>query len=147
MSVASCSADKHSLQEPKDTNNNDNNNDWSAENYERNQDDPNGQTTGEMSNISDTIDKNCQPKDDHLAMSQQYVELDPTLQLRNNPSLVTRSLIFTCTAIYSLMPLASVLASLFLFGLLFTKYYLLTIVYFTYVYFDRKTWNSGEFSG
>lgn len=69
---------------------------------------------------------------------RKYIDIDSTSQKDYSPWLV-----YICTSIYSLLPLASVLTALALICLLFTKYYFVTLIYIPYVFWTRKTFNRG----
>lgn len=71
----------------------------------------------------------------------EYIEINP---LSPNIQRYSKRLIYLCTAIYSLMPLASITATLTLtYILIFTRYYYITLLYLSYLILDRKTCNRG----
>lgn len=74
---------------------------------------------------------------------KKYIEIN-TLSSQEDKAL-SPTLIYICTAIYSLLPVASTLATFTLIGLIFTRFYLLTVIYFAYVILDRNTCNTGEY--
>lgn len=71
--------------------------------------------------------------------SRKYIEIDPSLRQKN----YSPFLIYICTAIYSLLPLASVLTTFILIALIFTRYFPITLLYFTYTFLKRNTFNQG----
>lgn len=70
--------------------------------------------------------------------SKKYIDVDPLRQKNFSPFLV-----YTCTAIYSLLPLASILATCTLLTLVFTRYYPITLIYLTYTFWNREKFNRG----
>lgn len=58
---------------------------------------------------------------------------------------LSRALVVACTALYALLPLASLIAFTTFIILLFTRYWPLTVLYYAYVIYDSKTCNRGEF--
>lgn len=71
----------------------------------------------------------------------KYIEINP---LGPNIHRYSKRLIYLCTAIYSLMPLSSIIATFtLLYILFFTRYYFITILYLCYLFFDRNTCNKG----
>lgn len=73
--------------------------------------------------------------------SEKYIEIGPPSASQNGYDPL---LIYLCTAVYSLVPLASVFTTFTLVGLLFTKLYYVTLLYFAYVLWDRNTCNEGK---
>lgn len=78
-------------------------------------------------------------KGHQLKSSSKYIEVDPLESQDLSPASV-----YLCTAVYSLVPAAAALTSLFLIALLFTRYYYVPLVYFAYMFLDRKTYNRGK---
>lgn len=72
---------------------------------------------------------------------RKYVEINP-LHLDGPYKSV---LIYLCTAVYSLLPIASVLATFTLIALLFTRFFYVPLLYFAYIFCDRNTCNRGKF--
>lgn len=70
----------------------------------------------------------------------QYIEVD---QVNTRLGRHSEALIYICTAIYSLLPLASLVTFLVFISLLFTRFYIITVIYYTYLILDRKTCNKG----
>lgn len=69
---------------------------------------------------------------------KKFIEVDPPGQKNLSPLLV-----YTCTAIYSLLPLASILATFTLLALVLTRYYPITLIYLAHTLWKRKTFNRG----
>lgn len=95
--------------------------------------------------VDDEHQKLRRGDDEFLAPSRnadatRYIELDP---LGPSSRQSSAALVFLCTAIYSLLPLASLLAALSLMSLLFTRFYYVTLAYMLYVLLDKNTCNRG----
>lgn len=71
----------------------------------------------------------------------KYVELDHLSEYSNT----SPNLVYICTAIYSLLPLASLIAFITFMVLLFTRYYYVTLLYAGYVFWYRKACNTGKY--
>lgn len=84
---------------------------------------------------ADDIKANSSKTVDH------YIELDPLAPDQGH----SPALVHLCTAIYSLLPLASVVSALSLIALLFTRYYFVSLAYLMYVFLDKNTCNNGKF--
>lgn len=84
-------------------------------------------------------ENNDKVKDNYV----KYIEINPLGNVSHRSSL-QRAIVFACTAIYSLLPLASLISLLILVVLLFTRFYYITLIYFAYVLWDRKTCNKGK---
>lgn len=70
----------------------------------------------------------------------KFVEIEPPLDTSDSH---TASMIYVCTLIYSLMPLASMLTTLALLCLLASQYYYITLAYYGYVFMFRNICNRG----
>lgn len=90
----------------------------------------------EENNYADAYGQNGLTKSDKV---KRYLDVDP-VEPRKSPALV-----YLCTAIYAILPAASILALCTLIGLLFTRFYFITIIYFAYILWDRNTCNRGKF--
>lgn len=71
-------------------------------------------------------------------INEHYLEVEPLDRHTLSPALV-----YFCTVLYSFLPLASLLTFFTLIYLLFTKFWLITVVYYSYLIFDAKTCNRG----
>lgn len=71
---------------------------------------------------------------------RKYVDID-SLGPRHQYS---PTLTHLYTAIYSLLPIVSCLALLTLSVLIFTRFYFISLIYFSYIIYDRNTCNRGE---
>lgn len=71
----------------------------------------------------------------------KYIELDPLGPSHNH----SPALVYLCAAIYSLVPLASLISALSLIALLFSRFYFVSLAYLLYVILDKNTCNRGKF--
>lgn len=76
-------------------------------------------------------------REDHTARS--YTEIDPLDGEHLSPSMV-----YLCTAIYSIVPLTAALSALLLIWLLFTRFYFVTLAYWLLLFLDKSTYNTGK---
>lgn len=74
---------------------------------------------------------------------KRYIDIDPLLSSRQAYS---STLIHICTVLYSLIPLASLLAFITLIILAFTRFWPITLIYYSCLILDRNTCNTGECS-
>lgn len=79
---------------------------------------------------------------DDIVIKKKYVDIDPLLKANEVHS---RFLIYLCTVLYALIPLASTLALIGLIVLAFTSYWPITVAYLSYLIYDRNTCNRGKF--
>lgn len=86
-----------------------------------------------------TAKEESKPRGDKDNSTQSYVETDPLEGEQFSPALV-----YLCTAIYSLVPLAAAVCGLLLIFLLFTRFYFVTLAYWLFVLLDKKSYNTGK---
>lgn len=72
--------------------------------------------------------------------NHDYIDINP---LGPEIGRYSPSLVHLCVSIYSLLTLASAISTLAFLALLFTKYFYITLLYLTYIIWDRKTCNQG----
>lgn len=84
---------------------------------------------------------NCDSKKRERAV--KYVEARLAGSETNNKSNEQAFMIYLCTAIYSMMPLAAMFTSLSLVLLLFTRFYFVSLLFGAYIVLDRQTCNRG----
>lgn len=94
--------------------------------------------TSVNSSTSNNNNNNNNYQHDDEKSNSKYIEVEPADRDHLSPRLI-----YVCAALYSLLPLASLLTFVTLFILIFTKYWLVTIVYYSYLVFDAKTCNRG----
>lgn len=98
------------------------------------------QVSGEMELKGKSLESGSKIATKSDTKTKKYVDIDPlALQQRH----YSPKLVFLCTAIYSLLPVASTAAFITLVTLLFTRFYYISLLYFAYVFYDRKTCNKG----
>uniref|UniRef100_A0A6G1S6R5 Acyltransferase n=1 Tax=Aceria tosichella TaxID=561515 RepID=A0A6G1S6R5_9ACAR len=97
-------------------------------------------TNKRKNNNKNDDDNNNNNNDDNKSNGnrRKYLEIEPPVRENLSPALI-----YTCTVLYSLLPLASLVAFLTLVCLLFTKYWFITITYYSFLIFDAKTCNRG----
>lgn len=72
--------------------------------------------------------------------SRKYVDIDPLgPQQQYSPFLI-----HLYTAVYSLLPIVSCITLVTLTALLFTRFYFISLIYFSYIVYDRNTCNRGK---
>lgn len=72
---------------------------------------------------------------------KKYIDIDP---LAPHKTRYSAAIIHLCAAAYAVLPVVSTLTLVALLALAFTRFFLIPLLYFAYVFWDRQTCNRGK---